>query len=381
MNKQDRPYYLGFSYFNKIGPVNLKRLENYFLNLETAFTSTSFDLEKAGLKEGLVKEFISWRKSFDLDAAQQELTREKINFITWHDPEYPALLLEISSPPPILYYKGQLDTNINNHLAVVGSRQHSAYADKIISTLLTQVATSDIEIISGLALGVDGLAHRAALQAGGRTIAILGSGLSADNIYPAENRWLAEEIINSGGAIISEFPPGTPPYKQNFPQRNRIIAGLAQATLVIESKEKSGALITATYALEQNREVLAVPGNIFSEFSCGPNNLIKAGAKTITGINDILEVFKITTKPLTTTDKSHKIPPSAITRGSDYHPTNEVEMIVYALLKEASEREEALTADEIIKKTKLDTATINSTLSMLEIAGIAKNTESGYDLN
>lgn len=381
MTQQDRFYYLSFSYFNKIGPVNLKRLENYFLNLEAAFTGTSFDLEKAGLKESLVKEFISWRKSFSLSEARQELAKEKIDFITWHDPEYPALLLEIPSPPPILYYRGRLDANIKNHLAVVGSRQHSAYAEKTIAALLTQVATSGVEIISGLALGVDGLAHRAALQAGGRTIAILGSGLSADNIYPTENRLLAEEIINSGGAVISEFPPGTPPYKQNFPQRNRIIAGLAQATLVIESKEKSGALITAAYALEQNREVLAVPGNIFSEFSCGPNNLIKAGAKVITNVNDILEVFKITTDSPSATDKPRKIPPVTTKTDNGYHLNNKIETIVYALLKEASEREETLTADEIIKKTKLDTATINSTLSMLEIAGIAKNTKSGYDLN
>lgn len=381
MTKQDRFYYLGFSYFNKIGPINVRRLENYFPSLETAFRGSSFDLEKAGLKGILVKEFINWRKSFSLGAAEQELAKEKIDFITWHDPEYPALLLEITSPPPILYYRGQLDTNIKNHLAVVGSRQHSAYADKIISALLTQVATSGVEIISGLALGVDGLAHRAALRGGGRTIAILGSGLNANNIYPTDNRLLAEEIINSGGAIISEFPPDTPPYKQNFPQRNRIIAGLAQATLVIESKEKSGALITAAYALEQNREVLAVPGNIFSEFSCGPNNLIKAGAKVITGVNDILEIFKITADSPSVTDKPRKILPAKTKKDRDYRPNNEIEAIIYTLLKEASEREEALTADEISKKTKLDTATINSTLSMLEIAGIAKNTESGYDLN
>jgi len=381
MTKQDRLYYLWFGHFNRIGPANLKHLENYFPSLETAFTSSRFDLIKAGLKENLVEEFISWRKSFNLGLVQQELAKEKINFITWHDPEYPALLLEIPSPPPILYYKGQLDTNVKNHLAVVGSRQHSAYADKIISALLTQIAVRDIEIISGLALGVDGLAHRAALQAEGRTVAILGSGLNAVNIYPGENRQLAEAIINSGGAIISEFSPGTPPYKQNFPQRNRIIAGLAQATLVIESKEKSGALITAAYALEQNREVLAIPGNIFSEFSCGPNNLIKAGAKTITGVNDILEVFKITENSSPDTNKLRKIRPANTKKSNNYRPTSNIEMIIYTLLREASERQEAITTDEISKKTKLDTATINSTLSMLEIAGIAKNTESGYDLN
>ena len=377
----NRFYHLGFSYFNKIGPVNLDCLEKYFKDLRAAFTGDIYDLEKAGLRSGLALKFVRWRRSFCLEKVIQELEKEKINFITWHDSEYPKLLKEISAPPPILYYKGSFDSNIKNHLAVVGSRRHSSYAEKVISDLLSPVAGAGIEIISGLALGVDGLAHQVALTARGRTIAILGSGLRINNIYPLSHRPLAERIIASGGAIISEFPPETHPYRQNFPQRNRIIAGLAQATLVIESKEKSGSLITAAYALEQNREVLAVPGNIFSEFSAGPNGLIRAGAKVIMGADDILEVFKISTNSAISNDKPIKKLSTASQKKHDYRPTDAVEAIVYNLIRQATEKAETITTDEIIKKTKLDTATINSTLSMLELAGIAKNTEYGYDLN
>jgi DNA processing protein len=177
------------------------------------------------------------------------------------------------------------------YLAVVGSREHSPYAARAVEALLPPISRAGITIVSGLAHGVDALAHQSALDGGGSTIAVLGSGLSHARLYPSANRGLAERIITNGGLLLSEFPPQTAPLKQNFPRRNRIISGLAQATLVIECREKSGALITAACALEQNREVLAVPGEISYEFSRGPNNLIKQGAKTITKAEDILEIF------------------------------------------------------------------------------------------
>lgn len=291
-----RNYYLAFSHFQKIGPVRLKRLENFFPDLAEAFRAPGAYLEKAGLEPALVSEFITWRSSFSLSRALSELEREKIAFVTWQEENYPRLLRELYDPPPILYYKGNWSLAIRRagcYLAVVGSREHSPYAVRVVETLLPPISRAGIAIVSGLAHGVDALAHQKALNNQGQTIAVLGSGLSQDRLYPSANRGLAERIISNRGLLLSEFPPQTAPLKQNFPQRNRIISGLAQATLVIESRERSGSLITAACALEQNREVLAVPGEISSEFSLGPNNLIKQGAKVITRAEDILEIFQI----------------------------------------------------------------------------------------
>lgn len=302
----NRQALLGFSYFTKIGPVSMAKLEKYFSSAASAFWASSFYLEKAGLKPSLSTEFIKWREKFSFDEAETALKKEKIDFITWHDSEYPLLLKEISTPPFILYYQGSLATiseKNKNLLAIVGSRKYSTYAEKIINEFLPNLIAQEIRIVSGLALGVDSLAHYATLNNQGITIAVLGSGLSAKNVYPPLNRDLVKKIINYGGTVISEFSPSTPPLRQNFPQRNRIIAGLTQATVVIEAKKQSGALITANYALDQNREVLTIPGNIFSELSEGTNDLIKAGAKVVTEIDDILEVFKLKTNKSTDNKK------------------------------------------------------------------------------
>lgn len=377
VSEETRRCHLGFSHFQKIGPLKLRALEKYFTDLNRAWSASRSELERAGLKAELAREFAEWRSSFQMTVALSELEKENIDYVTWHETTYPSILKEISVPPPLLYYRGLLDGIEHQRLAVVGARQHSAYAEKVITEILPPVISAGIEIVSGLALGVDTLAHRAAIEVSGRTIAILGSGLKADLIYPGTNRRLAAEIITTGGALISEFPPQTPPYRQNFPQRNRIIAGLAQATLVIESRQKSGALITAAYALEQNREILAVPGNIFSEFSDGPNRLIGSGAKIILSAEDVLDVFKVPTD----TPMAIEIGAKGSSRLTPYCPTSSAETIIYGLLRVATARAEKITADEIVKISQLDTALVNSTLSILEISGIAKNTESGYDLN
>ncbi len=375
----NRQALLAFSCFAKIGPTKIARLEKHFFGASQAFFAKAQYLESVGIKPDLIHEFINWRKRFSLISVEQELKKEKVDFITWHDPEYPPLLKEISSAPYIIYYRGNrriLSGQGKNRLAIVGSRKHSAYAEKLLNELMLSLIDRQIEIISGLALGIDALAHQAALDNNGLTLAVLGSGLDNSSLYPNENRKLAQAIIDKNGLLLSEFPLKTPPLRQNFPQRNRIISGLAQATLIIEAKEKSGALITAFHALEQNREVLAIPGNVFSEFSAGPNKLIKMGAKTITTAEDILEIFKLDE------DKKSK---HNFGRKRNFLPEKELksetEKIIYRILRRAHERAEKITTDEIIKITKLDTALINSTLSILELRGIAKSDGISYDVN
>lgn len=270
--------------------MKMRLIENYFSDLKYAFYAKPSELIKTGLSHKLISEFIAWRPSFSLETALAELAKENIKFLTWHDPGYPPLLLQIPDPPFLIYYRGQIRP-LAKRLAVVGSREHSPTAKPIIEKLLLPIIAEKIEIISGLAIGIDALAHQTTLKHSGITLAVLGSGLSQKAIYPPINKSLAKTIINNDGALISEFPPNMPPFQQNFPRRNRIISGLASATLIIESREKSGALITAHSALDQNREVLAVPGNILSEFSEGPNKLLSEGAKLVREVRDILEIM------------------------------------------------------------------------------------------
>jgi len=379
MNDQNRDACLGFSYFPKIGPAGISRLKNYFPDMATAFLAAVQELEKAGLQSDLAGEFSAWRRTFSADETWAELASKDIEFITTDDAAYPSLLKEIAAAPPFLYYRGVMSAAATGPLAVVGSRRHSAYADKVIGELLPLLADYGIEIISGLALGVDTLAHRAALASGARTLAILGSGLN--NIYPRDNAGLAAEIIAAGGALISEFPPDMPPYKTNFPRRNRLISGLSQATLVVEAGAKSGALITAAYALEQNREVLAVPGPIFSEFSAGPNRLIQDGAAAVTSAADILRVFDI---EIPLADAGRKTPRNKTPKGRNGAAgawANAAEKTIYELIQRAAERSENITADEIAVTSELDTAIINSTLSILEIREMIIKDGPGYSLS
>lgn len=218
--------------------------------------------------------------------------------IRFEDENYPCLLKEIYDPPQQLYYLGELKAREKFPLAVVGTRKISFYGKKATERLVNGLCQAGLTIVSGLALGVDGLAHQIALENGTRTIAVLGSGL--DTVYPPDHKKLAKRIIDTGGALVSEYPPKTKPSKLTFPARNRIVAGMSLGVLVIEAPIKSGAMITARLALDQGREVFAVPGDIYSENSQGCNLLIKKGAKPVTKIEDILESFNYNDK-----DESH----------------------------------------------------------------------------
>lgn len=217
-----------------------------------------------------------------LDLAQQR----GCALITFWDDEYPALLKKISDPPVLFYLKGGLQAADQNAIAVVGTRAPTQYGKMATEKIVADLVARGITIVSGLARGVDTTAHHAVVRSGGRTLAVLGSGL--DVVYPAENRNLLEDIARNG-AVISEFPFGAKPDAMNFPRRNRIISGLSLGVIVIEAGRESGALITANFALDQNREVFAVPGSIFSPKSAGPHQLLKEGAKLIQNADDILE--------------------------------------------------------------------------------------------
>lgn len=270
--------------------------------------------------------------------------------ISADDAHYPARLKQIHKPP-LLYVRGEMTDPDEPCFAVVGTRAPTPYGKQIVGELVEPLARAGLTIVSGLALGIDALAHEAALRAGGRTIAVLGGGADDDSIYPVANRNLAFRIIKEGGAVISEFPPGTESFKSNFPQRNRIISGLSIGVLIIEAKEGSGSLITARAALDQNREVFAVPGDITRQTSVGPNNLIKMGARPVTTASDILEALGL-----------ENLKEAAVAR--TVHPDSKEEA---ALLPHLSR--EPVHIDELVRASGLPVATVGSALTLMEIKG------------
>ncbi|MCK4539706.1 DNA-processing protein DprA [Candidatus Parcubacteria bacterium] len=348
----------------------MKLISKYFSSFEHAFKANLDELKASGIKENIADEFIAARANINTGELLEKIQEEDIKICKITDNDYPRLLKEIYDPPYFFYYKGSI-ANINNFsIGVVGTRKYTNYGERAIEKIIYNLTKNNLNIISGLALGIDTLAHKACLNAKGKTIAVLGTGIDKQSFYPFTNRHLAEKIISEGGAIISEFPLGTEPLRYNFPQRNRIISGLSFGTLVIEAAEKSGALITARCACEQNREVFAVPGSIFSDMSIGPNELIKQGAKPITKADDILETLDL--KNINNYIENTKCTPGAFPAG---HPLGK------KIIAESEEEKiilehlslEAIHIDELIRLTKLNTSAISSTLIILEMKGAIKN--------
>ncbi|HMQ33731.1 MAG TPA: DNA-processing protein DprA [Chloroflexaceae bacterium] len=284
-------YYLGFNLTPGIGPSRLARLVERCGSLEAAWRADPFDLAAAGLDGRASAALLATRARVDLDAELERAARAGVSLLTLDDAAYPALLREIPGAPPLIYVRGALAPGDDWAVAVVGTRAPSAYGREAAHTLARDLAASGVTVVSGLALGVDAVAHEAALGVGGRTLAVLGSG--ADLPYPARNRRLAERIVEQG-ALISDYPLGTAPMAANFPPRNRIISGLSRATLVVEAGEQSGALITVGFALDQGRDVFAVPGPIFARQSAGCNRLIRGGAGLARAAADILADLDLT---------------------------------------------------------------------------------------
>jgi len=293
------------------------------------------------------------------------LQKRNIKVITIKDEGYPSLLKNIYSPPPVIYYQGDFVTIMKQSkgIAIVGSRKATYYGRKVAREIASEITKSGYVVISGLAKGIDTNAHLGALEANGLTIAVLGSGI--DRIYPPENRSLAHRIIEKG-AVVTEFPIFTKPEKNNFPRRNRIISGLALGTLVIEAGEKSGALITADYALEQGREVFAVPGSVHSFLSTGCHNLIKQGSKLVNSYHDILEEFQEENKLFSEREKTEDRRPNCVNTGelTDY----EQNLLQYISI-------EPLHIDEITELTALPYGKISEVLLSLELKNIIREIE------
>jgi len=351
MADNDIEYWVGFSLIPGIGRVRLTQLENHFGNLRDAWTATAVDLKGAGLDRNTVNAITDRRPNISLTAEMEKLNHHRVKVLNWHDDGYPARLKEIYDYPPIIYIRGSLLPQDEWCLAVVGTRRATVYGRQVTEEIAADLARSNITIVSGLAKGIDTVAHKSALEAGGRTLAVFACGL--DTVYPAENADLARRIMQQG-ALISEYPLGTRPRAEYFPRRNRILSGLSLGVLVTEAGQTSGAMITANMALEQNREVLAVPGSILSPTSKGTNRLIQEGAKLVRDYTDILEELNLTAV-------THQI------EFKEVVPASDTETI---LLKHLAA--EPVHIDEICRSTSLPISTISSSLAMMELKGLVK---------
>ena len=349
----DLKYWLGFNLVKGIGPAKLRALLDHFGDLGAAWRANKMQLERIGIDRRAIGAFFETRDEVELDDYQEQVEEAGLKVLTWESEDYPRYLREIPAAPPVLYLAGELEEVDRWAVAVVGTRRLTAYGRQVARELVRGLVRHQVTIVSGLARGIDAIAHRAALDHGGRTLAVLGSG--PDIIYPPENRDLARKILLEGkGAILSEYALGTPPEAKNFPPRNRVISGLSLGTIVIEAGERSGALITADFALDQGREVFAVPGNINSRASKGTNWLIQEGAKLVTCVEDVLEELNLTMVPQQAAAQTF-LPESAEEA---------------ALLEHLSPQPSHV--DELSRASGLPSAEVSSTLAMMELKGVVQ---------
>ena len=331
--------------------MRLQGLIEHFGEAESAWHGEPEELRAAGLSSKIVDRLVELRASLDLQGLWDRIAAQGIQVITWQDDGYPRRLKEIDQPPPVLYARGQLVAEDDFAVAIVGTRRVTPYGRQVTEELSAYLAGNGITIVSGLARGVDAIAHSAALRAGGRTLVVLGSGV--DRIYPPENRSLAEQIMGHG-AVLSDYPVGTAPEASNFPPRNRIISGLSLAVVVIEAGETSGALITAGFAAEQGREVFAVPGSILAPQSKGTNKLIQSGALPLLSPDDLLQALNLTRV-------------GAQKSARRVLPADEVEKQLLQALGS-----EPLHVDELRSQTGLPVEKVSAALVMMELKGMVR---------
>jgi DNA processing protein len=339
----------------ELGPSRLSELHAYFESYESAWRAPARDLGVVLRTHKLVRVYTTKRSIIEPEKEYARIQSLHITITLKGDASYPQQFLRMLTPPPLIYSEGTLTNLAQQTLGVVGTRTPTAYGKEVCDSLIRPLAKAHVPIISGLASGIDTVAHRACLAENGYTVAVLGSGLARNVLYPSSNKRLADEIIAGGGAVVSEYPPYMKAAQWTFPQRNRIIAGLSSAVLVVEARQKSGTRITAGYALEYGRDVLAVPGSIFSTTSQTPHDLIKDGATPVTSADDIFEALGI---------------PQPSFSPATANLLAEEEFILSCLY-------EPITANTIARKYTKDISTVQHILALLEIRGMVKNMGNG----
>lgn len=361
MSEEERKYWIAFSAFPGIGPVRFTLLTRYFGSAKNAWNASQRELEQVGLGEALAKKLVDFRRTFSPDEYIAEIHRKKISVILSADSEYPALLTQIPDAPFVLYVRGEIPGD--PCVAVVGTRRITGYGREVTRRITQGLVEAGVVVVSGLAYGVDTVAHETAVAQGGKTIAVLGCGV--DMIYPKSNTALYWRIIEgNSGAVISEFPPGMYTDKGLFPARNRIISGLSLGMVLTEGASDSGALITARYAAQQGRDVFAVPGPITSDMSAAPMILLKQGAKLVTSAQDVLEELNV--------------PNQLINKSTNHLISNkktfasEEEKKIFELLSV-----ESLHFDTLVQQSGVPAAKLGGILTMMEMQGIIRTVENG----
>lgn len=351
VSMDDTRYYLGFNLVYGIGPARLDRLINAFGSISDAWHAPAAELMHAGLEPKLIESLLAARRSLDLDAEHQRIQAAGIRILTRVDADYPAALLQTPAPPPLIYLHGTWTAADAWAVAMVGTRSPTNYGREAARRLAFDLASAGVTIVSGLALGIDAAAHSAALEAGGRTIGVLAGGV--DQLYPERNRQLGRRMIEQG-ALVSDQPVGTRPLPQLFPARNRLISGLARGLIVVEAGLESGALITVEFALEQGREVFAVPGSIFSRVSQGTHRLLRDGANLATCAQDVLDMLHLTQA-------------SSQREARTELPDDPVEA---AVLEQLSHEPQHI--DTLGRALPMPTAQLSATLAILELKGLVR---------
>lgn len=351
MTSNSKLYWIGFSLVKGIGAVRFRALLDYFGRPELAWQAPPEALRAAGLSPKIIENFQRVHSEVSLEQVWERLLAQGITVLTWEDAAYPRHLKEIEQPPPVLYLRGELQAEDEWAVAIVGTRRITAYGRQVTEEIAGALGRNGVTVVSGLARGVDAVAHQAALKSGGRTLAVLGCGV--DTIYPPEHQRLAEQII-AKGALLSDYSLGTPPEAANFPPRNRIISGLALAVVIVEAGTESGALITAGFAAEQGREVFAVPGNVTAPQSRGTNRLIQNGARPLLNPRDLLETLELT---LAVEQRAART----------VLPADAVEAQLFEVITH-----EPLHVDEIRARTQLPIEKVSAMLALMELKGLVR---------
>jgi DNA processing protein len=344
-------YWVGFNLVKGIGAARLRLLQEHFGSVEAAWRAPTSALGASGLSPKLVEKLLAVRSGDALDRVWDRIQALGIQVFTWEDAGYPRRLKEIDQPPPVLYVRGEIVDQDDWAVAVVGTRRITAYGRQVSEQVAAFLAANGVTVVSGLARGVDSAAHKSALEAGGRTIAVLGNGV--DIVYPPEHRRLAEAIQNQG-ALISDYAPGTPPESANFPPRNRIISGMSLAVVIVEAGDRSGALITADFAAEQGRDVFAVPGGINAPQSIGTNRLIQQGAQPLLHPQEILDALNL-----------NQINEQIVARR--VIPDDPAEASLLSVLSQ-----EPVHIDELSHQTGISIEILSAMLTMLELKGLVR---------